>query len=116
MIRVVHPGSRIRMLTFNPSRIPDPDPGVKKAPDPGSATLDVGILLRKFPCLKSLEDHHDGDEEELLAEGEHELGGAGVHVVQHVLRGGQVPLPALQQHAQVAETCPAILPARSLHR
>ncbi len=37
MIRVVHPGSRIRMLTFYPSRIPDPR--VKKAPDPGSATL-----------------------------------------------------------------------------
>jgi hypothetical protein len=37
MIRVVHPGSRIRMLTFYPSRIPDP--GVKKAPDLGSATL-----------------------------------------------------------------------------
>ncbi len=34
MIRVLHPGSRIRMLTFYPSRIPDP--GVKKAPDPGS--------------------------------------------------------------------------------
>ncbi len=34
MIWVVHPGSRIRMLTFYPSRIPDP--GVKKAPDPGS--------------------------------------------------------------------------------
>jgi hypothetical protein len=32
MIRVVHPGSRI--LTFYPSRIPDPE--VKKAPDPGS--------------------------------------------------------------------------------
>jgi hypothetical protein len=29
--------SRIRMLTFYPSRIPDP--GVKKTPDPGSATL-----------------------------------------------------------------------------
>jgi hypothetical protein len=34
MIRVVHPGSRIRMLTFYPSRIPDPV--VKKAPDPAS--------------------------------------------------------------------------------
>jgi hypothetical protein len=34
MIRIVHPGSRIRMLTFYPSRIPDP--GVKKAPDLGS--------------------------------------------------------------------------------
>jgi hypothetical protein len=32
--------SRIRMLTFYPSRIPDP--GVKKAPDPGSATLIPG--------------------------------------------------------------------------
>ncbi len=38
MIRVVHPGSR--MLTFYTSRIPDP--GVKKAPDPGSATLGTG--------------------------------------------------------------------------
>jgi hypothetical protein len=36
MIRVVHPGSRILMLTFYPSRIPDP--GVKKAPDPGSGS------------------------------------------------------------------------------
>jgi hypothetical protein len=35
---VVHPRSRIRI--FNPSRIPDS--GVKKAPDPGSATLVVG--------------------------------------------------------------------------
>jgi hypothetical protein len=26
MIRVFHPGSRIRILTFYPSRIPDPDP------------------------------------------------------------------------------------------
>ncbi len=41
MIRIVHPGSRIQMLTFYPSWIPDP--GVKKAPDPGSesATLNV---------------------------------------------------------------------------
>ncbi len=36
MIRVVHPGSGSRILIFYPSRIPDP--GVKKAPDPGSAT------------------------------------------------------------------------------
>ncbi len=33
MILVVHPGSRIRILTFYPSRISDP--GVKKALDPG---------------------------------------------------------------------------------
>jgi hypothetical protein len=31
--------SQIRILTFYPSWIPDP--GVKKAPDPGSATLNV---------------------------------------------------------------------------
>ncbi len=40
MIRVVHPGFRIRMLTFYPSRIPDP--GVKKAPDPGSGSATLG--------------------------------------------------------------------------
>ncbi len=34
--------SRIRMLTFYPSRIPDS--GVKKTPDPGSATLVFWIL------------------------------------------------------------------------
>jgi hypothetical protein len=37
MILVVRPGSRIRILTFYPPRIPDL--GVKKAQDPGSATL-----------------------------------------------------------------------------
>ncbi len=43
MIRVVHPWSRILMLTLYPSRIPYP--GVKKAPDPGSgsATLLFGL-------------------------------------------------------------------------
>jgi hypothetical protein len=50
MIRVVHPVSRIRILTFYPSLIPDP--GVKKAPDPGSgsATLefyfDPSIIIK----------------------------------------------------------------------
>jgi hypothetical protein len=43
MIQVVHPGSgsRIRILIF----LPIPDPGVKKAPDPGSrsATLMIGL-------------------------------------------------------------------------
>jgi hypothetical protein len=34
--------SRIRMLTFYPSRIPDP--GVKKAPNPGSRIRNTGIL------------------------------------------------------------------------
>jgi hypothetical protein len=43
MIRVVHFGSLIRILTFYPSRIPDP--GVK-APDPGSgsATLHAAVI------------------------------------------------------------------------
>jgi hypothetical protein len=51
MIRVVHPGSRIRMLTFYPSRIPDP--GVKKTPDPGSATLALKIgKLQDLPKKK----------------------------------------------------------------
>jgi hypothetical protein len=44
MIRVVHPGSRIRMLTFCPSRIPDP--GVKKAPDPGSGSATLFFCRR----------------------------------------------------------------------
>jgi hypothetical protein len=35
--------SRILILIFYPSRIPDP--GVKKAPDPGSATLGPGIRI-----------------------------------------------------------------------
>ncbi len=46
MIRVIHPGSgsRIRILIFYPSRMPDP--GVKKAPDPGSATLVPGAEVQ----------------------------------------------------------------------
>ncbi len=42
-IQVVHPGSisRIRMLTFYPSRIPDP--GVKKAPDPDPQHWDWSV-------------------------------------------------------------------------
>jgi hypothetical protein len=45
MIQVVYPGSGSRIRIFYPSRIPDP--GVKKAPDPGSgsATLKVSRLL-----------------------------------------------------------------------
>jgi hypothetical protein len=42
IIRVVHPGSRIRMLTFYPSRIPDP--GDKKAPDPGSGSATLHMM------------------------------------------------------------------------
>ncbi len=52
MIRVVLPGSRIRMLTLSTrpgSRIPDP--GVKKAPDPGSGSA---TLLSKKNLLKKI--------------------------------------------------------------
>jgi len=70
MIRVVHPGSRIRMLTFYPSRIPDP--GVKKAPNPGSgsATLvkiltfidaEPGSGMEKFGSV--IRDKHPGSAE-----------------------------------------------------
>jgi hypothetical protein len=50
MIRVVHPESRIRMLTFYLSRIPDP--GVKKAPDPGYGSATLAYTLG-YPCLPS---------------------------------------------------------------
>ncbi len=43
MIRVVHPGSRIWILTFYPSRIPDP--GVKKAPDPESRVRNTVFFI-----------------------------------------------------------------------
>jgi hypothetical protein len=39
--RVVHSGSRIRILTFYPSRIPDL--GVKKAPDTRSASVTLHV-------------------------------------------------------------------------
>jgi hypothetical protein len=42
MIRIVHPGSRIRI--FYPSRIPDP--GVKNGPDTRSTTLLTGQYSR----------------------------------------------------------------------
>ena len=47
MIRVVHPGSRILMLTFSHPGSRIPDPGVKKVPNPGSgsATLMNPILI-----------------------------------------------------------------------
>jgi hypothetical protein len=61
MIRVVQTASRIRILTFYPSRIPDP--GVKKAPDPGSgsATLVDSLLTQlqrcEDPFVSSCEGH-----------------------------------------------------------
>ena len=59
MIRVVHPGSRIRMLTFSHpgSRIQ----GSKRhsIPDPGSATLVTGV--ERACTLKSESDNnHEG--------------------------------------------------------
>ncbi len=61
MIRVVHPASRIRILTFYPSRIPDP--GVKKAPDPGSgsATLVDSLLTKLQRCEDPLVSSCEGD-------------------------------------------------------
>jgi hypothetical protein len=49
MIRAVHPGSgsRIRFLIFYPSQILDP--GIKKPPDPGSATLGAGCRFSLNP-------------------------------------------------------------------
>ncbi len=48
MIRVVHPGSgfRIQIWIFYPSRITDP--GVKKAPDPGSGSATLLIMQKKM--------------------------------------------------------------------
>ncbi len=40
MILVVHSGSWIRVLTFYPSRIPDPGVKSHRILDPGSATLE----------------------------------------------------------------------------
>jgi hypothetical protein len=53
MIRVDHPGSGSRILFF----LPIPDPGVKKAPDPGSA-----ILVRTYGNM----DMSSGSEAESL--------------------------------------------------
>ncbi len=44
MIRVVHPGSRILMLTFSHPGSRIPDPGVKKVPDPGSGSATLNFL------------------------------------------------------------------------
>ncbi len=49
MIRVVHPGSRIRILTFYPSWIQDP--GVKKAPDPGSGSATLLSSSFRWECV-----------------------------------------------------------------
>jgi hypothetical protein len=49
MIRVVHPGSRIRMLTSTHPGSRIPDIGVKKAPDPGSAIL---FVLNGTYCIR----------------------------------------------------------------
>jgi hypothetical protein len=55
MIQVVHPGSRIRILTFYPSRIPGP--GIKKAPDPGSGSATLTLTSVADPgCLSRIAD------------------------------------------------------------
>jgi hypothetical protein len=55
MIRVFHPISRIRMLAFYPSQIPDPE--VKKAPDPGSAALHVGNKIKSSRIQNTAKAH-----------------------------------------------------------
>jgi hypothetical protein len=50
MIQVIHSGYRILILTSYPSGYWIPDLGVKKAPDPGSATLSK---TEKFKCKNS---------------------------------------------------------------
>jgi hypothetical protein len=57
MIRVVHPVSRIRMLTFYHPGSPIPDPGVKKAPDPGSL---IRIRNTAGNCRTLLTDQRQG--------------------------------------------------------
>jgi hypothetical protein len=42
MIREIHPGSGSRFF------LPIPDPGVKKAPDLGSATMSLNIILYRY--------------------------------------------------------------------
>jgi hypothetical protein len=53
----VHPGSgsRIQILTFYPSRIPDP--GVKKALDPGSATL-ISYIISILINIQNMTTNH----------------------------------------------------------
>jgi hypothetical protein len=53
MIRVVRPGSRIRILIFYPSRIPDP--GVKKAPDPEHWFINIHKVAELVLCLHGSE-------------------------------------------------------------
>jgi hypothetical protein len=62
MIRVVHPGSRIRMLTFYQSWIPDP--GVKKAPDHGSGSATLFFCRRAFYWLYGYQGEAGGEGEE----------------------------------------------------
>jgi hypothetical protein len=69
--------SRIRILIFYPSRIPDP--GVKKAPDPGSATLCatycIAFILQGRDPLRECRAHRrDRDQEAEEAEGGHQQG------------------------------------------
>jgi hypothetical protein len=54
MIWEVHPGSRIRILIFYPSRILDP--GVKMATDPGSGSAILAISYIFYPVLDDTYD------------------------------------------------------------
>jgi hypothetical protein len=52
MIRVVHPGSRIRMLTFSHPGFRIPDPGFKKSPNPGSGSATLRTTVAYYSVLR----------------------------------------------------------------
>jgi hypothetical protein len=56
MIRVVHPGSGSRILTFYPSRTQGSR--LKKAPDPGSASLPLPEIKVAVPSISAQKGQH----------------------------------------------------------
>ena len=64
---------------------------------------------------ETLHEHDDGDEIELLADVEHELGRPGGNEVKDVLDSGQVSLAAVDLNAQVREVLASVLPRWPLH-
>jgi hypothetical protein len=64
MIRVVHPGSRIRMLTFYPSRIQDPGSRGQKGTGSRIRIRNIALNMQNFlencvAVVKRLEDKED---------------------------------------------------------
>ncbi len=88
MIRVVHPrsGSRIRILTLT---LHIPDPGVKKAPDPGSGS--ATLLTGTFPLFcQTIQPGGQRAERQHRGLGEAGLrGGSGHRLLLRVCRKGK---------------------------